>query len=93
MILIIFGIAMVPVIPLLITAWTQPDWIIRVLFTIMAAIPIGLFLEQLRFAFPIRWRENARWDAFLCSIGSHRCVPICGNRCCWECPRCREAKK
>lgn len=88
MILIIFGIAMVPVIPLLIAAWTQPSWIIRVLFTAMAAIPTALFLEQLRFAFPIRWRLNPRWDAFLCRVGSHRCIPICGSRCCWECLRC-----
>jgi hypothetical protein len=82
------GAALVPVSFLLGAAWTQPDWTIRILFTAMAMVPICLFLEQLRFAFPIRWRLNPRWDAFLCRVGSHRCIPICGSRCCWECLRC-----
>jgi len=48
-----------------------------------------MFLDWLRFNLPMKWRaQNARWDAFLCRIGSHRCVPICGTRCCWECIRC-----
>lgn len=84
--------AVIPTVPLLIAAWTQPDWTIRVLFTALASIPIGLFLEQLRFALPIKWRANARWDAFLCSIGSHRCRRICRSGCCWECIRCEGAK-
>ncbi len=84
----LISIPMLVSIPLIVAAWSQGDWFLRILFTAMAAIPVALFLEQLRFAFPIRWRLNARWDAFLCSIGSHRCVPICGSRCCWECLRC-----
>ena len=51
-------------------------------------LSLAFFLSELRFALPIRWRLNACWDAFLCRAGSHRCVPICGSRCCWECIRC-----
>lgn len=84
-------IPMIPAIFLLVASWSQPEWIIRVLFTAMAAVPISLFLGELRFALPIRWRLRwPEWDAFLCRIGSHRCVPICGSRCCWECIRCEK---
>lgn len=56
---------------------------------ILFAIDSIFFLEQLRFAFPVEWRVRwPKWDSFLCRIGSHRCVPICGSRCCWECIRC-----
>lgn len=82
------GAALIPCCFLLVAAWTQPEWIVRVLFTAMCAVPISMFFEQLRFVLPIRWRVNRRWDAFLCRIGSHRCIPICGSRCCWECLRC-----
>jgi len=82
------GATLITIMPLLYAAWTQPEWIIRILFTAMAMVPIGLFLEQLRFVLPIRWRLNPRWDAFLCRVGSHRCIPICGSRCCWICLRC-----
>lgn len=66
----------------------ESGWIGFLIMGPFWGLATALFLEQLRFAFPIRWRKNARWDAFLCSIGSHRCVPICGSRCCWECLRC-----
>jgi hypothetical protein len=50
---------------------------------------LAMFLDWVRFNTPMKWRaQNARWDAFLCRIGSHRCIPICGSRCCWECIRC-----
>lgn len=40
---------------------------------------------KLRIKFPA-------FDKFCCWGGLHRCVPICGRGCCWECVRC-EAEK
>lgn len=89
----LIGVAVASTAPLLVAAWTQPDWAVRALFTAISMVPVAMFLEQLRFALPIRWRLNPRWDAFLCSIGSHRCIPTCASRCCWECLRCNPGSR
>lgn len=67
----------------------RADRILGVFGFLLFGLWLMMFLDWLRFNLPMRWRaQSARWDAFLCRIGSHRCIPICGSRCCWECIRC-----
>lgn len=84
----IIGLLLIPTTTLAIAVWSQPDWIVRLLFTAFCGIPFAMFLTELRFVLPIGWRRNAKWDAFLCRIGSHRCVRECRSGCCWRCLRC-----
>lgn len=38
-----------------------------------------VYVSLLRFMLPIEWRLRwPKWDAFLCRVGSHRCISICG---------------
>jgi hypothetical protein len=91
-ILILLAFAIVPSAVLTAAAWSQPSWAIRIIFTTLGIIPVLLFLSEIRFLLPIRWRKNPTWDTFLCRIGSHRCLPLCASGCCWECIRCKIAK-
>lgn len=58
------------------------------LVTLFWIVPTVLIISELRFCCPIKWRKNKTWDSLLCYLGSHRCIPICGSKCCWECLRC-----
>lgn len=67
----------------------RAGWAAGLLGGAMFAIWFTMFLDWARFNMPMKWRARSkRWDAFLCRVGSHRCVPICGTRCCWVCIRC-----
>lgn len=91
--LVLLLIPLVPSTMLLYSAWTQPDWIVRVLFSFFGLIAWGLFLEQLRFCLPLNWRLKwPKWDKFLCKLGSHRCRRLCRSGCCWTCIRCDAEK-
>lgn len=58
-------------------------------FLLAAILWTAFLVSELRFLLPIKWRlKSPRWDKFLCKIGSHRCINICGRGCCWECIRC-----
>lgn len=90
MIVLILAVTILTV-SLLTATWANADLYLKVLCSILVSFPVMLFFEQLRFALPIRWRVlSPKVDSLLCKIGSHRCVPICGSLCCWECIRCEK---
>lgn len=69
--------------------WYSDGWAAGLFGSVFVIIQSVMFFSYLRFNLPMKWRaKNAAWDAFLCRIGSHRCIPICGARCCWVCIRC-----
>ena len=66
------------------------DKIVIIFVLIMLIILFIPFILYLRFCTPIKLRiKYPKWDKFLCKIGSHRCINICGMGCCWECVRCK----